>query len=334
MSEGPSALVKETARKILLRLREVPEGVSKDELVDTLGVSKPSIQRALTWLRDVCDSPVSFDRAAGRWRLSDPHFSLPLSDPQGEDLAAVMFAAAILAPLADSEITERVRRLAEQMDAEIRERTDAAPDAPGTRPGAIVASVSNASEVDPAVSGALLRAIGREVVDLRYASPWAPHGQEARAYRVEPWQLRMHDGAVYLRAYSLTHGEARSFAVAHVESVLPVEGLAPSAAMPAAREIWGDADPAFGIDYDRPETAKIRVRGGVARWIHRLRWHPAQVDRWIEAGELLEREVPYRSCRELARRLLSLGDALERVEPAELREAVRSHAKALAEIGD
>ena len=38
--------------------------------------------------------------------------------------------------------------------------------------------------------------------------------------------------------------------------------------------------------------------------------------------------MPYHSCRELARRLLSIVDGLESIEPAELREEVVSDARA------
>jgi predicted DNA-binding transcriptional regulator YafY len=51
-------------------------------------------------------------------------------------------------------------------------------------------------------------------------------------------------------------------------------------------------------------------------------WHPEQRDRWIERGKLLERRVPYRSCREMARRVLSVLDGVESVAPEELRAEV------------
>lgn len=329
MSDEVSQLVKETARSILLHLRAKPGGASKAELGASASVSAPSIQRALTWLRDECDSPLSFDRGAGKWQLNDPHFSLPLSDPEAEDLAAVMFAEALLAPVADAEITQRVRRLAEQMDAEIRTRTDAAPDAPGTRPGSLVATLTTASTTDPKVLATLLSAVSRHAVEIAYSSPWSPE-PIGRRYRVEPWQLRMHDGSVYMRAWSRDHREARVFAIAHIDEARVLEGDPIQAPVPAPAQIWGNTDPAFGIDTDRPDTATFRVRGPVARWVHRQSWDPAQDDSWIEARELLERRLPYRSCRELARRLLSLGAAIESISPEALRTEVQDHAKALA----
>ena len=136
---APSALVKEAARSILRYLREHPRGATKDELGAIGGVSRPSVQRALRWLREECDSPVDFDRGENRWVLLDPHFSLPLSDPEPEDLAAVLLAQSLLGPIADDEITARIRRLAEQMDGEIRNRR---PDADRARPHAMTATVT------------------------------------------------------------------------------------------------------------------------------------------------------------------------------------------------
>lgn len=327
MSDGPSELVKDTARVLLRHLRE-RGAATKEELAKVADVSHPSIQRALTWLRDHCDSPVEFDRSAGRWVLRDPHFTLPLTDPDSEDLAAVLFAEALLAPLADEEITARLRRLAEQMDAEIRDRGRTPSE--GARPGTLVATVTTGSRTDPGILSVLFGAIGKQVVQIRYASPWSSTGG-ARIHDIEPWQLRLHDGNMYLRAYSRTHKEARCFRVAQVEGTQIIEGLTPREPVPTPDKIWGDHDPAFGIDEDRPGTAVLRIRAPVARWVHHNVWDPGQEDVWIEEGELLERRVAYRSCRELARRLISLGGALESIEPAELRETVLGHARLLVE---
>jgi predicted DNA-binding transcriptional regulator YafY len=327
MSEGPSELVKETARVLLRHLRE-HGGASKEELAKVADVSYPSIQRALTWLRDHCDSPVEFDRTESRWVLRDPHFTLPLTDPDAQDLSAVLFAEALLAPLADEEITARLRRLAEQMDAEIRERGRAPTDA--ARPGTLVATLTTGSRTDPGILSVLFGAVAKQVVQIRYASPWSRDGS-SRVHDVEPWQLRLHDGNMYLRAYSRTHREPRSFRVSQIEGAETVEGLMPRESVPPPDKIWGDHDPAFGIDEDRPGVAVLRVRGAAARWVHHNVWDPGQQDSWIEDGELLERRMAYRSCRELARRLLSLGEAVEWIEPAELREAVCEHARILAE---
>lgn len=142
---------------------------------------------------------------------------------------------------------------------------------------------------------------------------------EAAAWQeIEPWELRVHDGAVYLRAWARGPAEARTFRLAHIEAVEDAEG----SRRPPPSDVWGDESPAFGIDRDRPGTAVIRLRGPVARWVAHVVWHPGEQDVWLEPDELLERTVAYRSCRELARRLASVLDGIESIEPQQLREEV------------
>ena len=86
----------------------------------------------------------------------------------------------------------------------------------------------------------------------------------------------------------------------------------------------------MGVDDDRPGVATVRVTGPYARWVELECWDDSQEDRWSADMTVLERRVEYRSCRECARRLLSLGDGLLSVEPTELREEVSAHATALA----
>ena len=322
-----SSLVQRIARRIILELRDTPSGLTKDALADRLGVSGPSIQRALTHLRDECDSPLAYVRPGNFWRLRDPEFSLPLSDPEAGDLMAAMFAEALVAPLADEALSARLRRLVEQMDAEIRVRGTA-----NVPAKTVVATATTVARTEPQVLARLLGSVRGGVVTIEYARVWTDASPSARLV-IEPWQLRIHDGQLYVRAFSRYHGEARTFRVAQIDSVDSLDERA-SAPIPATDSIWGAEDPAFGIDHDRPGTATIRLRGAVARWVARTVWHPAQIDRFVAGadgqGDVLERKLAFSSTRELVRRLASVGDGIVSVEPAWLADALREHADALA----
>jgi predicted DNA-binding transcriptional regulator YafY len=321
-----SRLVEQAAHAIIRYLRAHPEGASKEELqARVLGrrLSPPTIQRAMDWLRDEHDAPIDYEKPSNRWLLKDSLFGLPLGDPTPEDLAAVVFAGALLAPIADEELSGRVQRLIEQMDMRIR-RADGAHASPSR--AAVISSLTTGTEVDPHLLSTLLRAVGRHVLRIDYRSPWR---EKEQYYDVEPWQLRFHDGSLYMRGYSRTTSGPRNYRVANVVSARIVPEEQPREPVPAPNEIW-PGHPAFGIDDDRPDTATIRIRGAIARWVARTVWHPEQKDTWIEKGELLERRVPYNSCREFARRLLTLGDGLVSVAPAELRHETHTHALALS----
>ena len=330
-AQKDTQVIRACAVEALHLLRRHPNGLPLSEIVaslkrvPTVRSSEPTVRNALRWLRDVRDAPLEYQRGPNRWILHDPTFSLPLVDPGEEDLTAVMFAAAALQPIADDALCARLDRLIEDLDDSLR----AGGRGPAVRPQAVTATVTSATPVRAEVVRTLLRAAGRAVVRIGYQSPW--HPEQARTYDVEPWQLRLHDGAMYLRAYSRTSGGPRNFRVAHIATA-SATGEPARHAVPPRDQIWGADDPAFGIDEDRPGTATFRVRGGMARWLSRTSWHPHQRDRWIEPDEVLERTLPYRSCRELARKLMTLGDALETVAPEELRDEVRAHARALAKI--
>ncbi len=139
-------------------------------------------------------------------------------------------------------------------------------------------------------------------------------------HTVEPWQVWIHNGIIYLRGYSRTRNDTRTFGLASVESVEVLENASPKQPIPS--DVWESRDPRYGVDNDRPGEATLRFRGHGARIMATARWHPAQRDTWVTQGELLERRLPYNSCRELARRIASVVDGVDSVGPHELRAEV------------
>ena len=294
-------------------LREADDGCSKSVLARHARVSVQTMQRSLHWLMNEHDAPIEYTH--GRWRLGDDAFTLPLLNPQREDLSALLLAEAMLGSIADHDLRSRLRRLAEQLDERIR-RSDVA-----CRPhtGGVQASMTLGIPLDPDLLSKVLRSIGTSVAMVRYRGVW---NERRCTYRLEPWQVRVHDGAAYLRAWNATEGRAWTLRMAEIEDFRVVEGSSPSTPLPRTSEIW-DVDPAYGVDRDRPNTAVIRFSGAISRWVKPTIWHPNQQDHTDEEG--LTRTVPYRSCRELARRLLSLIDGIDAVEPKELREQMAEY---------
>ncbi|HEY8379728.1 MAG TPA: WYL domain-containing protein [Nannocystis sp.] len=323
--QDSSRTVQETARFILRHLRENPDGATKETLASRAGVAGVTVQRALKYMREEWDAPIEFVHASKMWKLLDDKFTLPLTDPDPEDLAAVVFAAALLQPVADPELNARLKRLVEQMDQAVEETQRAGAK---VRPKSVTATMTTGTKVDSRLVSKLLQAVGTGVVRIEYDSPWSG---TRKTHDVEPWQLRIHDGVMYMRGFSRTTGDARVFRVAQIVHARVLPGQTPREPIPSKNSLWGSSDPGYGIDTDRPGVATLRVRGGVARWIANMVWDPGQEDRWIEPNELLERKVPYHSCREFARRLLQIVDGLEAIEPAELRDAVVNHARGFLE---
>ncbi len=297
-------------------------GLTKAEIVARIGnTSAPSVQRALDQLRsEDYEAKVEWFGRSRRWRLCAP-LLLPFEAPDREDLLAVLIAQAILAPVADAELQARIEALVEHLDERVRSREPESRKKELPQRSSLSGTLTLGTKIDASVLRVLVAACRRKVLRIGYASPWKPVEQAKRSYEIEPWAVRVADGAVYLRAWSRDASAPRTFRVAEVTEVEETDEVC-VARVPAAAEIWGEEDRAFGIDHDRGAVGVVRIRGAVARWVEHVVWHPAQVDRWIEDREVLERTIAYNSCREMARRIATVIDGVESIEPAELRDEV------------
>ncbi len=314
VSDGSRGLPKtEVKTRVLRLLANAPQGQTKAELTLAVGeTSKPTVQRCLSELKN--DGVVEIDRSTHVWTLLDPDYRLSLDAPEADDLQAVLIAEALLGALMDDELRTRLRSLAERIDERMRLRNQTPPAALRTP---IDVSFTSASRVRPLVLHGLLRAVRQRVVRICFTSPWSSEQRKLRL--IEPWALRLHDSSWYVRAFDRQHGEPRTFRLAHIHRVSGSPDLGdPREPVPPADQIWDGGDPAFGIDDDRPATARVVLRNPVARWLSHVIWHPTQEDDWLD-DQTLARTVPYASCREFARTLRAYADALISVDPPELR---------------
>jgi predicted DNA-binding transcriptional regulator YafY len=321
--------LKTVAAAVLRVMREHGE-LDFDTLVREVGrhveAKGPSVRRACNWLRDQHDAPLRYDASGRCWVLDQRDYALPLLDPTPDDIVAVAFAAALLRTIGDAALDRRMHSLLEELD----ERASAEGKTRPLHGNAVVATSSTITDVTPRVVSTLARAVGRDVVRIGYVSPWSDR-PETRMHVIEPWQLRFHDGELYVRGWQRKHAAASTFRVAQITSAV-VTGEATTQPRPPAPTLWGALGPSADVDDDRPDVGTVHIRGAMARYVASSRWHGQQEDTWLEDDELLQRRFPYASCRATARRLLALGDALVRVEPAALRQEVTRHAEALTEL--
>lgn len=309
--DRPSSEVVQRAARVALRLLRTQDHASRADIATAADVSGETVKRALEWLRDK-GARVEYVGRLRAWVLHNKEFALPLTDPTVEDLQAVLTAAGLLHELGQEEAASRSRALFDELAQRLADRKGRS-----FRPDALRVTQTTAVVREPRWMLQFLRAAKRQVLRVSYRSPWK---DELIVHTFEPWQVWLHDGVLYVRGHSRTRRDARTFRLANVEHVAPADTGTTRVPVPA--EPWGTADPRFGVDEDRPGEAVVRLRGAVARWTHAACWHPSQVDTWIEKGALLERRLRYRSCRELARRLVSVADGLETVEPDELHAEV------------
>jgi predicted DNA-binding transcriptional regulator YafY len=297
---------------ILELLGKHPPGLLKRDIARRCKVSPETVQRALDCLREEHGAPIAV--RSGVWRLTEP-FSLPWLSPQPDDLTALTIAGALLRTFADPDLDRRIDSLVAELDERLR---DAGRE--GLVPaGGVSASMSFGTRLDRKSLETILKATRGGVIAAEHRRVWG-NGKAARSpLRLEPWHCRVHDGIVYVRGFARDRGEPRTYRIVDLDGIKRLHGVRAKGRRPPPDKIWGDGDPAFGIDHDRPGTARIVVEGALARWVEPIVFHPDQGGDWLEPDARLERTIPYRSCRELARRLLAIVDGLVEVEPEELR---------------
>jgi predicted DNA-binding transcriptional regulator YafY len=299
---------------VALSLLRSQEHASGKQIAGRAGGSPATVKRALQWLRDK-GANIIYEAKHRAWRLRDRAFALPLTEPSLEDLQATLTAAGLHEALGQHAAAARALSLFDELDIRLHEERRGR----AIRRDALRVTQSTAVVRDPRWVLVLLGAARRRVVRIRYRSPWK---NEVSTHEFEPWQVWLHDGVFYVRGYSRTRQAPRTLSLACIEALSVCDGDKPAVRVPDPTDIWGGRDPRFGIDDDRPGVATITLRGPVARWVAGTLWHPQQKDAWPLADETLVRQLPYRSCRELARRLAGIADGLASVDPSELREEV------------
>lgn len=312
VAEHVSQKVKSLAPGILRALAEC-QALTLVAIAEQVATSTETANKALDYLRDL-GAPIEYSRRTRKWVLADKDFSLPLEDPNSSDLLAMLTAAGMLTQLGQDAAARRARSIFNHLAVRAREGSGER-----VRPDGLRVTQTTSKVRRPEIMLSLLRSAGRRVVVVTSQSPWT---EKKSRHEFEPWQVWIHDGIPYVRGYSRTKNAPRTFGLANIQDVETLPSERPGVRRPD--DPWAGDDPRYGIDGDRPGEAVLRLRGGVARWVASLVWHPYQCDSWTDGGEVLERLVPYRSCREFARKVVTVADGLVDVQPDELRAEVRT----------
>ncbi len=343
---GPNRPTPDLARQIYDLCTKHPQGISQRELMAQTGLSRIPLANARKWLDDHGVGVVS--RSVGarskRWFLSDPSSEFPEFLPGPEDLIPLQLALAAVQPFLDDAENDRLQELLTYIDDRITERKLKSPGK-----GRLDSSAPHFTRLDLTRLKGLLDAIrsGRQL-EIDYEKVWEPVAERrVRRYQIRPWALRLHDGVLYLRADAIrltvlplevqspadTRHQPRTFRVAAIKTV--TESQRPHRALRARPPTcWPAGDPTEGVDGDQPGRATIVLLGAVARYVSSLTWHPEQEDQWLTPDERLQRAFPFRSTRDLARRLMPYADAIESLHPSRILNLMHAYASMLPPADD
>jgi predicted DNA-binding transcriptional regulator YafY len=299
------------------RLLKDGKGISFLRLEEAVGVSRATLKRDLTYMRDRFNAPIEYDRQTNSYRFgkprAGPRYELPGLWFSASEVFALLTTLRLLGDLQPGLLVDQVAGLVsrlrdvaggddhdwKEIDKRIRifqpERRQGDP-APF-----------------PILAVALLK---RRRLQIRHYNRAEDRTTERE---VSPQRLVHYRDNWYLDAYCHLREGLRSFAVDAIQDATLEDAKAREV---PSRELDEYLASGYGIFAGaKLEWATLKFSPKTARWVASQTWHPDQRHR-VESDGGYVLEVPYADDRELVMEILKYGADVEVLSPAALRRRV------------
>lgn len=294
-------------------------------LLEEIGISRATLLRDLSYMRDRLHAPIVFDRVRGGYRFTEErgHYALPGLWFNATEIHALLTMQHLLGELEPGLLVTHIAPLERRLkgllgeggfaSAEVMQRVRLVPAAKRVHRGAFF-------EV---VASALLARRRLRVTHFNRNSG------EFSTRELSPQRLVYYRDNWYLDSWCHLREDLRSFAV---DAFLAAMAMPESALEIETSRIATRFDAGYGI-FSHPsamlEWAVLRFSAWRSRWVESERWHPEQRLRKLHSGEV-ELEVPFQDPRELIGDILRYGSHCEVLGPAGLRAAFAAEVQAMA----
>ena len=292
-------------------------GASRVFLQHELGISRATLTRYISELRDIYDYPIRFDRDIGGYVWEDKGYyrgrDLPGVWYSEEQIHALLAMDALIQDLSPELISRTIQPIRDQLSKAL-ESASAKPDELRRRVKLISTSRRKLlGAYFPELASAI---VTRRRVRMRY---YARIRDQESQREVSPPRLLHHRSNWYLEAWCHRAEGLRNFSVDCIRELNVLET--------SCREIPLDVleqqfDAGYGL-YSGPETqwAKLRFTVAQSRWARDEIWHPMQRGT-VDAEGHWVLEVPFADVQEIQMEVLRFGPSIEVLAPAELRDRV------------
>lgn len=312
--------------RVVAVLRGHPEGIRPAEIARRVGVTTRTVYRDLRALET--DVGVAVWSEAGLWGVVGDEFLPPLKLTLDEAMAVVLSARLMVryADKYDPDLAAAFEKLEGVLPAALAEHVDRTLD--------VLAQHPRDADFSERVHRLTRAWAERRVVTFtyepaRYGPDAAPRQATVRPYLIEP-SLQTH--ALYLIGWDETRNALRTFKIERIGDVaLTPRTFEPPEPGALERDLRG----AWDIIADQPATSVVlRFRPSVAARVLETTWHPSQRVEPAADGSLTWRATVAGTI-EIRLWILSWGDDVEVLEPAELRKDVAlTHRRAASTLDD
>ena len=301
---------------IIERLLLARRSIGFADLQDHLGISRATLYRDLTALRDRMNVPIIHDRETNSYRIdsSVERYELPGVWFSAGEIHALLSMQQLLAAFDTGGIlAEHISPLRDRLARMLKTVSTSSEDI--TRRIHILSAAARpcAPQHFPTIAAALME---RQRLSIDYSA--RSNGATSQR-QISPQRLTHYRDNWYLDAWCHLREELRSFAVDTIKAVKIVDA-------PASDIAESQLDAALGAGYgifsgSEVRWATLNFTAQRARWVAAEHWHPEQEGSFLEDGSYQLR-VPYSNDPELIMDILKYGPDCQVVAPVELREKV------------
>jgi predicted DNA-binding transcriptional regulator YafY len=306
-------------------------GVSFEQLLAELEVSRATLKRDLQYLRDRMDAPIVYARdenvyrfadgagvttqAAGRAGVVKQH-ELPGVWFSEKELHALLTMHQLIAGLDDGGVLGRhLQPLLDKLHGMLG--------ASGGEAQALMRRVRIANPARrPVPSRFFEEAVSAVLSRRRLAITYYTRGKRAQSERVlSPQRLLHYRNTWYLDAWCHASEGLRRFALDAVRAAKVLDE--PARELPLS-QVESELDQGYGIfGGARLRWATLHFTAEAAQWVAQEEWHPRQQVK-VQADGSLRMRLPYSDPTELVMDVLRHGPNVRVLAPAELAQQVRS----------
>ena len=285
--------------------------------MERLSVSRATVVRDLTYMKDRLRAPIFWDRELRGYRLDGP-FSLPSLYLTDAELQALLLLHQLVSRIQPSFLDEHLQPLRKLLH-QLLGPAGASDEVMKRRIRILqIACRPVSSKHFQAVCQAVLR---RKRLHIKYYSRALDQHSERT---VSPQRLLHYRDNWYMDAWCHSKKALRSFALDAIVEAAPVDEAALEI---SEKRLDRELGSGYGIfSGERVQIAVLRFSPKMARWISREIWHWHQ-EGAFEADGSYTLKVPFASDRELLMDIRRYGPEVEVLGPEELRKSVAASLK-------
>lgn len=299
--------------------------VSRQEMIDVLGISWATLKRDLAYLKDRFNAPIIHDREVGGYRFAPPNigpkYELPGLWFNADEMYALLAMHQMLSELEPGLLTPHVAPLLSRLETiagvDGRQFYDVSKNIRLARTGTRRKNPEHFSIVTRAI-------LVQKQIHIRHFN--RPRNEYTER-DLSPLRMVFYRNNWYLECWCHTREALRRFSLDAIDSVKMLDSAVQTV---SSKEIEDEFGGSYGIYGGKPtQKAVLKFSIHASRWVENEEWHPAQVGQYDADGHYIL-EIPYADPTELMMDILRQGHHVEVLEPAELRLRIRKEAELMA----